>query len=422
MTPLIAGKIIRKRRFHFKNMPLKDPDVECFNEWSSENVAFYMDFRAWLSENDYSASALGIYGAAVRMALGLLRKPYWSIEPEKDIDLAREHLKQSHRKPSTNADYEKGLKKLSEYLYVRRNLPRKEKKLPWEFTIGALSQPLQDNIHEFLSHCQRNWKIEKRFERGRDLLYGLGTPMRWMAENAGLDDINKLTPQIWYQWLDHRLLSGAKASTANCDLSSLKHLVSFLLGSGHPVCERFLLVEPLDLGFRMPRDVPLDDLRKLQAVIRQEAFENRDGRMDLAWFLLMLHCGLRTCEIRNLKLDEIEWNARRIRIEQSKEMKDRLVYLDEAVLAALRAYLEVRGQTLYLPKNVFIYRHMPLSRSYCFKKNGNLRETLCSKSTSALVTPFVCDFIVELRRACDYSADDPGSQTNRLDPGLRAAV
>jgi hypothetical protein len=49
-------------------------------------------------------------------------------------------------------------------------------------------------------------------------------------------------------------------------------------------------------------------------------------------------------------------------------LKDRQIYLDEAVLEALRSYLVVRGQTEALPENVFIFRHAPLSRSYCYQK------------------------------------------------------
>jgi integrase len=143
--------------------------------------------------------------------------------------------------------------------------------------------------------------------------------------------------------------------------------------SGRAVCERFLLVEPLDIGFRIPKDVSLDGLRKLQTVIQTQANSShmgyrRIGRLDLAWFLLMLHCGLRTCEVRNLKLQDVDWNSRRLRIEQSKGLKDRHIYLDDAVLKALQSYLAVRGQAEALPENVFVFRHAPLSRSYCFQR------------------------------------------------------
>jgi integrase len=90
--------------------------------------------------------------------------------------------------------------------------------------------------------------------------------------------------------------------------------------------------------------------------------------MDLAWFLLMLHSGLRTAEVRNLKPQDIEWEQHRLRIEQSKGLKDRLVYVSEAALAALRGYLEVRGPTGQLPENVFIYCHRAISKTYCFER------------------------------------------------------
>ena len=358
-----------KRRPHFKSPPLQDLDVERFNQWPVENVAFYKDFRKWLSENGYSASALGIYGAAVRMALGYLRKPWQHIHPAQDIERVLEHLENSHRKPSTQADYAKGLKKLAEYLALRRHLPTREKPIPWSYTIGMLSPALQEDIRDFLRHCQHGWKLEQRFERSRDTLYGLGVPLRWMAEHAGVDEIEKLTPQVWYRWMDYRLLSEIKPSTLNSDLSGLKRLAQFLRETGRRVNERFLLVEPLDLGHPLHRDVALDNLRQLQGVIQAEAASgDRVGRMDWAWFLLMLHCGLRTCEVRQLKIKDIDWAEKRIRIEQSKGLKDRLVYLDETAVDALEDYLAVRGQEQYLPENVFIYRHMPLSRSYCFQK------------------------------------------------------
>jgi integrase len=56
------------------------------------------------------------------------------------------------------------------------------------------------------------------------------------------------------------------------------------------------------------------------------------------------------------------------RIEQSKNMKDRMVYLSQATVDALNAYLEVRGVAEALPDFVFIFRHRPLTRSYFFER------------------------------------------------------
>jgi site-specific recombinase XerD len=365
----------KPRRFHFKSPPLRDPAIQRFGEWPAENRDFYGGFRAWLMENSYGASTAEKYGAALRMAVGFLQKPYWNIDPDADLVRVREHLAQSHQSPTTQAVYRKGLLKLAEYLRLRCQRPSKEKEIPWQHTMGMLSPALQNDAREFLKHCQHAWKVERRFEHSRDLLYRLSHPLRWMVEQMHLDQIEALTPQIWYAYVDQRLAAGIQPSSLNTELSELKHFVHFLHGNGRAICERFLLVETLDIGFRMPKDVPLEGLRKLQAAIQAEANlshmgRRRLGRMDLAWFLLMLHCGLRTGEIRRLKLRDIEWEARRLRIDQSKGLKDRYVYLDETVLQAMQSYLAERGQVEALPENVFIVRHVPLSRSYCSERLG----------------------------------------------------
>jgi hypothetical protein len=323
---------MKKRRFHFKSPMLKDPAIQRFGEWSPENVEFYADFREWLLGNGYGASATQIYGAAMRMALGFLRKPYWTIDPDADIQRVREHLAQSERTPNTQADYCKGLLKLSAYLRLRCHRPKKEMHIPWEYTLGSLSPELQQAGREFIKHCERSWRVDLRVERSRETLYRLGLPLRWMAEHAGLSEISALTPKVWYAYLDERLLAGKKPVSINSELSALKQFVSFLWGSGRPVCERFFLVEPLDIGLKLPKDLPIEQLRKLQTAVQTEANlshtgRRRLGRMDQAWFLLMLHCGLRTGEIRNLKLKNIEWDAKRLKIEQSKGLKDRQIYL-----------------------------------------------------------------------------------------------
>jgi site-specific recombinase XerD len=198
-------------------------------------------------------------------------------------------------------------------------------------------------------------------------------PLRWLVAHFPMDDLRGLTPKAWYAYLDARLASGINPKTLNHDLGSLKHFVFYLQEHDRPVCERFLLVDYLEEGTNLPKDVPIDQLRKLQKLIQDQgrvthAGWRRIGRMDLAWFLLMLHSGLRTCEVRSLRSQDIDWEGRRIRIEQSKNMKDRMVYLSQATVDALQAYLEVRGVAEALPDFVFIFRHRQLTRSYFFER------------------------------------------------------
>jgi len=77
------------------------------------------------------------------------------------------------------------------------------------------------------------------------------------------------------------------------------------------------------------------------------------------------HDGLRTCEVRRLRLCDLNMEHQRARIEQSKGLKDRTVYLSQAARDALQVYLEIRGPMAAATDHVFIGRHMPLGSKYC---------------------------------------------------------
>jgi site-specific recombinase XerD len=363
----------KKRAFHFKNIKPADPEVRRFGDWLPENQYFFACFRRWLKDAGYGDSALNIYSVAARQIIGYLDKPYWTIDPETDLARAWQHLCQRPLTPSTLDSYEKGWLRLDEYIRLRCHRPPRTPHIHWEYFFDTIPIWMQADIREFLHHCQRNWQNDRKFERLKDTLGHLTLPLRWLVAHFPMDDLRGLTPKAWYAYLDARLASGINPKTLNHDLGSLKHFVFYLQEHDRPVCERFLLVVYLDEGRNLPKDVPIDQLRKLQKLIQAQtqvthAGWRRIGRMDLAWFLLMLHSGLRTCEVRSLRLQDIDWEGRRIRIEQSKNMKDRMVYLSQATVDALQAYLEVRGVAEALPDFVFIFRHRPLTRSYFFER------------------------------------------------------
>lgn len=62
---------------------------------------------------------------------------------------------------------------------------------------------------------------------------------------------------------------------------------------------------------------------------------------------------------------DLDDERKQVRIEQSKGLKDRIVSLSDATLAAIRRYLPLRGPADALPENLLIYRHQALSESYC---------------------------------------------------------
>lgn len=383
-----------KRRPHIKNTLPRHPDVKRIGDWLPVNQGFYANFRRWLQDGGYGYAAVGAYCAATRLTLGLIDKPYWQIDPQVDLDRARAHIDANIAGVTTRRAYTTGLFKLAEYLRRRCHRPPPERAINWTYYLGTLPADLAEAVCSYLTLRQRGWLPAQRYRTTYDWLSALTRSLRWMATHSTLKTIGDVTPDLWFAYVDARLAEGINPVTLNNELRGLQGLLHFLAEQGHPICQRMLRVDPLATGPHLPRDVPVEQLRRLLNAIESAAASShggvrRMGLMDRAWILLMLHSGLRTCEVRRLRLSDIDWENRRIRIEQSKGLKDRLVCFSPATLEALKAYLAVRGPAEALSDHAFIYRHLPMSFRYC-----QVRLRTYAKRCGVQVTPH------QLRHSC----------------------
>ena len=361
MSVPLNGNCRAKNRLGAKSM----------RDWFPANQGFYVGFRHWLEAGGYSDSALKLYSVAARLALGYLDKPYWLIDPDVDLDFVREVIAEHYDSQTTRTTYGKGLAKLAEYLRFRCRRPMPDKEVNWPYFLDALPVALAVDIRSYLTHRQRTWRAEDHYRATSTALSHLTQSLRWLAGSGRLTTIESLTPALWFDYVDARLASGIKPITVNSELSELQHFLQFLADGGRAVCQRMLRVEPLDAAARLPRDVPVDQLRLLLATIEAETGSGqvrnrRMGLLDRAWFLTMLHSGLRTGEIRRLLLPDLDLEGRQVRIEQSKGLKDRVVCLSPATVDAIQEYLETRGPAS--SEHVFLYRHQPLSITYCSER------------------------------------------------------
>lgn len=349
------------------------PAYKRLQEWCPVNRGFYQAFRDWLRNSDYSPSALKLYSLVARLALSVLDQPYWQIDPDVDLNQVCDPITAYYANAETRTAYGQGLAKLAQYLRLRCHRLAPDRPIHWEAYLGPLPAWMADDVRAYLAHCRRNWPAERQREMTVAWLCQLTRPLRDLVAQTPLTSLTDLTPSLWFAYLDTRLAAGITPRTLNSELGSVLNWLRFLAEQDRPICARLLKVKPLNASPHLPKDVPPEQLRRLQAEIlaaahRSQAQLRRMGRLDCAWFLLMLHSGLRTGEVRRLQLRDIDWENRRVRIEQSKGLKDRLVPLSPATLAALTAYLEERGPASALPGEVFIYRHVPLGMFYCGRR------------------------------------------------------
>lgn len=133
---------------------------------------------------------------------------------------------------------------------------------------------------------------------------------------------------------------GHAITTINRRLASLRSFYHFLAmdsddAPANPVLPRRHFIR---IGRHLPRDVQDGDVERLFAVIAVPR--------DRAMFLLMLRCGLRVGEVRNLSLGDLylqpaEGNLPRLWL-RGKNGSQRVAYLSAQALAALQAWLNLR--------------------------------------------------------------------------------
>ncbi|GAB4578183.1 MAG: tyrosine recombinase XerC [Anaerolineales bacterium] len=139
------------------------------------------------------------------------------------------------------------------------------------------------------------------------------------------------------------LAEGHARTTVNHRLAALRAFYHFLgllddHAPANPVRPKRHFIRP---GERLPRDVQDVDLQRLFALI--------ENPRDRAMFLLMLRCGLRVGEVRQLSMQDLYLDPAPGALPRlwlhGKGGKERVVYLASQPLAALRAWLAVRPAT-----------------------------------------------------------------------------
>jgi integrase len=383
-----------KRPYQIKNTKPVDPNLLPIGKWSTANRSCYQRFRKWMADTGFSPYTVQSYAIGARFVLGFLKKPYWKIDPDRDIEQVWGYFQQNCDSLAKIVCYRKGFFKFRQYLSSLQNHPEKPKQINWDFHLKGLPEDIAATVGEYVQHCQRNWNPERRYETTNTFLSHLTHSLRWMVANLSFPCLVAITPQAWYAYVKARLSEGISPVSLNGELRILWGLLHFAQDQGIPVCERTFKISKLRAGVKVPKDVPIDQLRILLAEIERTANSSnkgisRIGLMDRAWVLLMLHSGLRTGEIRSLRFSDLDLTKRKIKIEQSKGLKDRFVYLSAAGCEALGAYLAIRGPKDALPETVFVLRQQSLSRGYC----GSRLRTY-GKKCGVRITPH------QLRHTC----------------------
>jgi site-specific recombinase XerD len=207
---------------------------------------------------------------------------------------------------------------------------------------------LYEPMRRFLRLKQRNWPAKTVQRSTRQLFNRLNHMVTFFIKQHEWSEWNQLAPHWIEDYIDTKLREGKAPTTINWDLYNLRVFCRFLIDEGFNVSGAILRMKFLDTPRRLPRPLSGEQVLFLEKSIQNAVSEAKNDRKlvlavrDLICFYLLWHCGLRISEVCSLLITDLDITARKILIRNSKERKDRIVYISDSVALSLQQYLAIR--------------------------------------------------------------------------------
>jgi site-specific recombinase XerD len=199
----------------------------------------------------------------------------------------------------------------------------------------------------YVMQRQKDWKPSRRKRNGARLLRALSSFWRWQLQQrelAGWSDLSRADLQAF---ISRRVEQGRAPTTVTNEVYALLGVLRLLQEQGQSIGESVFRVElPKDPELA-PRYLPEAEAQRLEQHMRTYlTHDTPEGRRDAVGYFLLAHTGLRLSELLDLKRGDVDLAGMRLRIEEAKGRRDRVVYLSAACVQALSRYLASQPGTV----------------------------------------------------------------------------
>lgn len=294
------------------------------------------------------------------------------------IDSADPHLRQNYEEAMEQANRPVAEETPSVVLFVESPGPARPGRTE-ESTVrrqepecfdGQQWQPdwppwLREGCLAWLDHQWWLWKPSQRKHHARVRLSQLRIFWTWQLNHRSLQGWEELQSKDVAAFADLQLARGLKPNTVRTILDGVYAVLRYLAKRGllTSVPQR----PQLALPDALPRHLQPDELLALEKHVQRLRLTDRaEHKLDIALYYVLAHAGVRISEALDLLVHDLDLAAQRIYIRDGKGHRDRVVFLTETAIAALRAYLTT---VPHAPGDLLFSSHQrPLSYQVALKR------------------------------------------------------
>ncbi|MCP3690315.1 MAG: tyrosine-type recombinase/integrase, partial [Gammaproteobacteria bacterium] len=232
----------------------------------------------------------------------------------------------------------------------------------------------------YLRHRWQRWQPHRAAANVATFSSQLVVIWSWLVEERQIASWEAVQRSDVEAWMDARATAGIKVNTRRTQLTTLFGCLRFACDQDISIAANIFRIPYPARPEPLPRYLHADEYeRLLKTVFGQTADASPRHRLDRAWFLTLAHTGIRSCELLNLRLHDVDFSGQRLLVRGGKNCHDRVVYLTTPVLNALANYLTVRPATEI--DHLWIDGDKPLSSSrvrYCVQRWGEKAQVAVS--------------------------------------------
>lgn len=340
--------------------------------WPEENVALFERYLAWLiADGAGHTCIMQYYIPMAGHVLGYHLQPHAQLNLERDLERALDFLRAKQVSERWLIMGQHALTRFRRFMQTERGLDAQ----PVTFKQANVAQYhdglpawLVEQLTQLQHLRQANWR-PARLNQAILRFWSVHTRLwRWLFAREDIQAISDVKRAHLFAYIDERLDAGYSPKSVNQDVRAFQATLHFLQERDVAVPRALLRLPGLKEPDSLPRFLTDEQVGRLQADLEQRvqqadtATRQRNALLDRAAFYLLWQGGLRLGEAEELRLDDLNLAQKQLLIRQGKGRKDRAVYLTDRAIAALQAYLAVRGSGAR--EHLFLYRHKPVSKDF----------------------------------------------------------
>lgn len=205
---------------------------------------------------------------------------------------------------------------------------------------------MEENIIKFLKYL----KIEKNYSNLTIINYGkdLKIFLKFLEENK-INNYNQINYQLIRKFLEFLYDENYEKKTIARHISSLRSFFKYLLKENIIKENPMILISNPKLDKKLPKYLYYEQIEQILSIPDRST---PLGMRDLTILELLYSTGVRVSELVNIKIEDIDFNERTIKI-LGKGNKERIVLYSKVLSNYLKDYLEKRN--IFNPNHSYLF-------------------------------------------------------------------